>query len=221
MTRILSDVPELLAVILEAEGGSIDVTELLDREGIHLTYDVSSLVRAATYVVATRTFDQSGITQGSDFSSDIVGLPPLFQVLGINVATDDSSRLSNVLVNAQLDRAVSSGAQSDPLWRWDAADPTWTINNSQGADFKIGVLGIGNEVLEPPVRQRYLEQRSVMIGWPFAPLATNRRGLTALRISGQSAAFGAGTVKIAVQLVLGFNLKKGQKTSIYQIPIGS
>ncbi len=157
-----------------------------------------------TSILQTRSIDTGAIAQSTDDSSLIEGLPETFRILGVNALTDDSSRLTSVCVFLEdIAAATATAGDSHMLWSWFANDPAETAPTGfTVAGVAAATLG---EYLEPAVHNEHT------ISYPFIVTdgGAQRRGARRIRVQVLTTAFGAGTVRVAVNVVMNFNLGFG------------
>lgn len=215
MTRILGKIPGELARILDLEGGSVrSIPELQDQDGVSLVYDIGQLTDWDLVVMTARTFDTGNMAQSTTVTSAITGLPRGCSILGFNAATDDPTRIAQAMLYLDNIGTVAGGVESHQLWTWVTGDPFVTQPTSFTAGGQVTAT-LGNLLVAD------LDKRFFDIG-PILFLDKNftetRQGVDRVVIETTATAFGAGTVRVAGNIIIAFRVALGGRAIMCRPP---
>jgi len=200
MGKILGSIPSALSGLLDIEGGQVLVDELREQEGVSLVYDIGQLIESETLRVATRSFDTGAINQSITSTATLTGMPQMCRILGIDVLTDDATRVSQVTLfgdDIGLADAAATNARCQLMWNWVNAGRTLPRPGGYSAgDAALSTILLAeaadNNLLGPtPI---FFNQQGV----------AQRSGHENLIIGVLSTGFGAGTVRVTGHVTLLF-----------------
>ncbi len=184
MPKILSQSGTSLADVYDVEG-SIAGIEQLDTRELGIIHEMGATIFSERFATSIRQADTT-VNQSATFDVQIAVLPNVpCRVIGIQVITDDGSRLARVAVHV---RSVPN-AQDMPIWVWDT---------SLILPVRID-MGAGNVEEEILGGSPGVEQVPTFAGGSSQVEFTER-----IVMRGASNAFGAGTVKITVLAQIAF-----------------
>lgn len=187
MPKILSQAGVSLADTYNVQG-SIAGVENLESAEVTLVHEMGATIGSERMSGLIRRSTTGAIAQTITFS-DILTLPVGFvRLLGVQVITDATARLSRVSVHQ---RSSPAGVDQEiPIWVWDGS-------NSQSVDIEdAGVVGIDS--LLTPAPETLVPMPSLLIG------RQQDANVGQIAFRGLTATFGAGTVVITLLLYMAF-----------------
>jgi hypothetical protein len=201
MARVLGVIPGLLADLLDVEGGKIQSTDLRDREGISLVYDIGQLIESQSLILGVRNFDGS---LGQGLTSDITleGLPIMARLIAVNMSVSDDSRVNRAVIWGDTIGAAGAGGQCNLLWAWQSGGVVLSRPN----DFIAGPNS-QSTLLIPAINETSLPTPWVDVR------ATTRSGYNRILGTVTSTAFGAGTLTYSGNVVLLFPVALGGRSA--------
>lgn len=185
----------------------MSIDELRDTEGVSLVYDLAALIRSQTLRVDTRAFDTGALNQSTADNQVIDGLPSMARVIGIDVTTDNTSRLSRMAIYGDdIGVVTSAPLRSMLLWAWIAGGRSINI----AAPYQAGDAALAAHLLAEVSDNSLLAN---YVPWVGQDLTPNRTGFENVVISTLTTAFGAGTVRVTGHLTLLFPTGTGGRFS--------
>lgn len=172
-----------IADVYDVKGSQAPI-ERLDVEEIKGVHELGATILSERFSQAIRRIAVEDIAQSTNFTGQISDLPAgLSRILGIQVFTDDATRLAHAAVN------LGDAVREFPLFVWAGA----------GADV-IRILENGSvanlSFLRPD--PEYTATPSIMAG------ADQPQSMPNLTLRGTTTAFGAGTVDVTMLAILAF-----------------
>jgi hypothetical protein len=201
MSKILGIIPGLLADLLDIEGGKIQATELRDREGISLVYDIGQLVESQSLRIDIRTFGHT-VAASTTSNASLTGLPAMARVIGIDVSVDSDAKLDQVAVMGLSIGGTGTNLPCHMFWHWITGD----LAVARPGGFLVGANSQA-ELLYPPSAQTFIPTPYIDV------TATARRGYNAIQTTVKTNAFGAGNCVVSGHIVLMFPVALGGRTA--------
>lgn len=197
MAKIQGRIPGRLAQLLDITGGSVQVDELLDTEGVSLVYGIDHLVDGETVAIGTFNFDTNPIGASVTTSLDAEVLRAM-SVIGINFMTDDATRL-NYAALLSADIGGPTDVEDDLLWH--SGGTLTTVPTPAG-------MVVGGQNLAQLVRPAEAKPLPYLM-YSKNTITNPPRGQGNLRFVVSTNAFGAGTVRVTANVVVAYRLELG------------
>jgi len=190
-----------LSDVYDVRGGQAPIERLITAE-VPAVHEMAATIQSERFSQFIRR-DSFAIAQSSNFGLLITGLPAgVSRVLGINVFTDDATRLSHVTSSIQ-DTGGGATARGMPFWQWDQT-------NSQTARFLDEGANVNATVLVPTTALQYFPS---LITGPDQP-----QSVPDIALRGATNAFGAGTVTVTFTVLIAFAAVGGISSRGLPIP---
>lgn len=209
MPRILSQAGNSLADIYDVRGSIAGIDDLETRE-LGIIHEMGATVQSERFLTAIRRVPVAPVAQSLTMTGVIVSgsgptdLPlEVTRLLGVQVFTDDVSRVNNMALLARQPDAVL-GIQEFPLWVWDGSGSTPVRFIDDAIESTPDML---TPILDPPV--------PTFCGGAGQ---TNQIMVKDLVLRGNSSAFGAGTVLAVCLLYLAVAVIPGTRSRGLPIP---
>jgi len=185
--KILSQAGISLADQYDIEGSVAGVEEL-DSESVKTVHEMGATIFSERLGGLLRRSTTGAIAQNITFG-DVLNLPNIStRIYGIQVITDDPTRLSRVVVHARDQQAT---VQEHPIWVWD------TVTSVSVPIVDAGVLAT-----------HFMLSSLINIG-VTSPImlfgTTSDSPISQLAFRGLTAGFGAGTVTVTALIYHGFS----------------
>jgi len=185
MVKILSQTGVSLADVYNVEG-SVGAIDQLRTEEVQLVHDMGATIFSERYQATIRR-SSAQYPQSDTISQALTDLPRTpTRIHGIDVLTDDASRIAGVFVNVRTSLGV---ARDFPVWVWDATNNTAVFLVDDGT-------GTALEILHPVPG---LTHNPTMLSG-----SEPNQNISEIVIRGATTAFGAGTVDIIVLVHISF-----------------
>jgi len=185
--------------------GSIAGVESLLSEDVQVVHEMGSTLFSERLSGTIRRADSGPIGQSTTFDVILTDLPPVpTRVLGIQVISDDGSRLTSVSVMAR-----DGGAQQEfPLFVWSAAVLAPDFISVRMQD--DGAAAAAFDVLAP---QQSMNRLPTLLLGSSQPQVTSQ-----ISMRGTTSAFGAGTVATIALIYITFAEQGGLSSHGLPVP---
>ena len=198
MVKILSQGGRSLADMYQVEGSIAGIDQLETRE-LPIVHEMGATLFSERFRTTFRRGTTGPVAQSATPNISITNMPEgISRILGVQVITDDSSRIANVQVSVH--DAVA--AQDFPIW-------TWEVGNSDPIRLTDNAVGLTAEVLVPNEGQLL----------PcFVTNGQTRLEISQIHLRADTTAFGAGNVFLTLLVHFAFTFTGGVSAFGARVP---